>query len=155
NNYFEKLLILDEIRLPHSAAERWALTTAFSGGGVPSAYSDQPSADHRFRRTNVPTVAAGAARVLTQLPFRLSEVEPGQPVRSVEDNHLSIANGCHVGARFGVSGVKVSPAPSGMGRHISGNKRSTMSPDRSSPVGLSNLAVVAVMRRRERFAAPV
>jgi hypothetical protein len=36
-----------------------------------------------------------------QLCFRPGEIEPRQPVRAVDDDHLSIVNGGHVGAGFG------------------------------------------------------
>jgi hypothetical protein len=40
-------------------------------------------------------------KLAKQLGFRPGEIEPGQPVRLIEDDHLSIVNRRHVGTGFG------------------------------------------------------
>lgn len=60
---------------------------------------------------------AAGGKGTEQFLLRVGQVEPRQPIRSLQNDHLTAVDRRYVGPASVVSSVNASPAPSGIGRH--------------------------------------
>src|SRR5277367_2585595 len=88
-------------------------TSCVSCGRIHSGSAERAAAVRAIGLSNLFDRQAPGGKRAKQLGFRESEIKPSQPVRAVEDDHLSIVNRRHVWTGIGCQEREGVPCPIG------------------------------------------